>query len=253
MVDAGAATEAVERAGVSGASNCGGALASSSIIAVPTKQLKPIRTLSKSRGVFEELRQAIWSGDLAPGTPLREAHIAKQLHVSQVPVREALLQLEHLGLVVRVQDRGTTVTKLTRHEILQMMEVRCHLEVMAFRLAAKHLTDDVVLELKRHLRRMQEMVAEGDHVAVAEEDFAFHRTVWHASGNEVLEQTLERLCAAVYAFVSLKRAAAGETLKSAVKSHRKLLEDLLSRDEKRITAAVNEHINSTTIPDTVTD
>lgn len=238
---------------MSGAFNCRAPSASSSIIAVPTKELNPIRTLSKSRGVFEELRQAICSGDLAPGTPLREAHIAKQLNVSQVPVREALLQLEHLGLVVRVQDRGTTVTKLTRREIQQMMEVRRHLEVMAFHLAARHLTDDVALELKRHLRRMQEMVADGDHFAVAEEDFAFHRTVWRASGNEVLEQTLERLCVAMYAFVSLKRAAAGETLKSAVKSHRKLLEDLLSRDEKRITAAVNEHISSTTIPDTVAD
>jgi len=58
---------------------------------------------------------------------------------------------------------------------------------------------------------------------------------------------------AVYAFVSLKRAAAGENLKHTVISHRKLLEELLSRDEKRITAAVNEHISSTTLPDTVAD
>jgi len=98
---------------------------------VVTRELTPIRTLSKSREVFEQLCQAIWSGDLPPGTPLREAHIAKQLNVSQVPVREALLQLEHLGLVVRVPDRGTTVTKLTRAEIIQRMEVRRHLEEMA--------------------------------------------------------------------------------------------------------------------------
>ena len=66
-----------------------------------TQDLTPLRALSKSREVFERLRDAIWSGDLAPGTALREAHLAKQLNVSQVPVREALLQLEHLGLVVR--------------------------------------------------------------------------------------------------------------------------------------------------------
>jgi DNA-binding GntR family transcriptional regulator len=233
--------------------DCNITSSSSRIWPVPTKELTPIRTLSKSRGVFEELRQAIWSGDLAPGTPLREAHIAKQLNVSQVPVREALLQLEHLGLVVRVPDRGTTVTKLTRHEIGQLMEVRRHLEMMAFHLAAERLTDDVILELKKHLRRMQEQVADGDHFAVAEEDFAFHRTVWRASGNEVLEKTLERLCVAVYAFVSLKRHAAGETMKSAVKSHRKLLEELTSRDAKRITAAVNDHIISAVIPDTVVE
>jgi DNA-binding GntR family transcriptional regulator len=173
---------------------------------------------------------------------LREAHIAKQLSVSQVPVREALLQLEHLGLVVRVPDRGTTVTKLTRAEIIQMMEVRRHLEEMAFQLAATHLTPEIEAELRVHLRTMQVLVTKKDHFGVAEEDFSFHQTVWKASGNEVLEKTLERLCIAVYAFVSLKRHAAGETMKSAVKSHKKLLEALLSRDKKRITAGVNEHI-----------
>jgi DNA-binding GntR family transcriptional regulator len=220
---------------------------------MPLREMKPVRTLSKSQGVFEELRHAIYSGDLAPGTPLREAHIAKQLNVSQVPVREALLQLEHLGLVVRVPDRGTTVTKLTRAEITQMMEVRRHLELMAFRLAAANLTPPVVSELKSHLTRMQAFVSAQDHFAVAEEDFAFHRTVWKASRNEILEQTLERLCVAVYAFVSLKRHVAGETMKSAVKSHKKLLDALLSKDDARITAGVNEHIDSSVIPDTVAE
>ncbi len=207
-----------------------------------TRELTPIRTLSKSREVFEQLRQAIWSGDLPPGTPLREAHIAKQLNVSQVPVREALLQLEHLGLVVRVPDRGTTVTRLTRAEIIQMMEVRRHLEEMAFQLAAARLTPEIEAELRAQLRMMEALVAKKDHFGVAEKDFAFHRTVWKASGNQVLEKTLERLCIAVYAFVSLKRHAAGESMKSAVKSHRKLLEALLSRDKRRITAGVNEHL-----------
>jgi len=226
---------------------------SDKIDSMPLRELTPVRTLSKSQGVFEELRYAIYAGDLAPGTPLREAHIAKQLNVSQVPVREALLQLEHLGLVVRIPDRGTTVTRLTRSEITQMMEVRRHLEQMAFHLAAKNLTPAVIAELKSHLNKMQAFVSAQDHFAVAEEDFAFHRTVWKASGNEILEQTLERLCIAVYAFVSLKRHAAGETMKSAVKSHRKLLVALLSKDDKRITAGVNEHIDSSVIPDTVSE
>jgi len=209
---------------------------------VATRDLSPVRTLSKSREVFERLRDAIWSGDLAPGTALREAHLAKQLNVSQVPVREALLQLEHLGLVVRVPDRGTTVTKLTRSEIEQMMEVRRHLEQMAFQLAGSRISDAVEAELRAHLKNMGAAAAKNDHFAVAEEDFKFHQTVWKASGNEVLAKTLERLCIAVYAFVSLKRHAAGETMKSAVKSHRQLLEALLSKDARLIRKGVDEHL-----------
>jgi DNA-binding GntR family transcriptional regulator len=209
---------------------------------VATKELLPLRSLSKSREVFERLRDAIWSGDLAPGTPIRESHLAKQLNVSQVPVREALLQLEHLGLVVRVPDRGTTVTKLTRTEILQMMEVRRHLEELAFQLAAPRITKEAEAILRRHLTRMQDLVLKKDHFGVAEEDFGFHRTVWKASGNDVLEKTLERLCIAVYAFVSLKRHAAGETMKSAVRSHKLLLDALLSGDPQRIRVRVIEHL-----------
>lgn len=207
-----------------------------------TQELVPVRSLSKSREVFDRLRDAIWSGDLPPGTPLREAHLAKQLNVSQVPVREALLQLEHLGLVLRVPDRGTTVTKLTRTEILQMMEVRRHLEGLAFQLAAPRVTKEIAEELRGHVHRMEDLASKNDHFGVAEEDFSFHRAVWKVSGNDVLAKTLEHLCTAVYAFVSLKRHAAGETMKSAARSHKRLLDALLSRNEERIQTEVVKHL-----------
>ncbi len=209
---------------------------------MPIQSLAPLRSKSKSREVFERLRDAIWSGDLVPGTPLRESHLAKQLSVSQVPVREALLQLENLGLVVRVPDRGTTVTKLTRMEILQMMDVRRHLEAYAFQLAAPRVDKDVEAKLRAHLRRMEELVAQRDHFGVAEEDFSFHQAVWKASGNEVLEKTLQRLCISVYAFVSLQRRAAGEAMNLAVRGHTLLLDALLSRHQKRIRKAIDDHL-----------
>lgn len=209
---------------------------------VPAPTFTPVRSLSKSREVFERLRDAIWSGDLAPGTPLREAVLAKQLGVSQVPVREALLQLEHLGLVVRVPDRGTTVTRLTRTEIFQMMDVRRHLEVFAFQLAASRINEKVEKELRTRLENMERLVAKGDHFGVAEEDFRFHQTVWNASGNEVLAKTLEHLCFPVYAFVSMKRHAAGDMMNRPVRGHELLLEALLTGDAERIHTAINDHL-----------
>lgn len=209
---------------------------------VQTPSLTPVRSLSKSREVFERLRDAIWSGELAPGAPLREAVLAKQLGVSQVPVREALLQLEHLGLVVRVPDRGTTVTRLTRTEIFQMMDVRRHLEVFAFQLAASRINEKVEKELRTRLENMERLVVQGDHFGVAEEDFRFHQTVWSASGNDVLAKTLEHLCVPVYAFVSMKRHAAGDIMNSAVRGHQILLDALLTGDAERIRTAINDHL-----------
>lgn len=206
------------------------------------KSLSPLRSVSKSREVFQRLRDAIWTGELVPGMALRESHLAKQLSVSQVPVREALLQLEHLGLVVRVPDRGTTVTKLTRAQMVQMLDVRRHLEEYAFQLAAANIDDSVEAELREHLQRMKELVAAKDHFGVAEEDYKFHQTVWRASGNEALENTLTRLCVAVYAFLSMKRHSIGDAMQTAVKSHTKLLEALLTGKASEAKGAVRNHL-----------
>jgi DNA-binding GntR family transcriptional regulator len=218
------------------------------------QELAPIRSLSKSQEVFRRLRDSIWSGDLVPGTPLREAHIARQLNVSQVPVREALLQLEHLGLVVRVPDHGTTVTKLTRTEILEINEVRLHLEELAFRLAAIKMTPEIEAQLRQHLANMERLAAEGDMFGVAEEDFHFHQTVWRASGNSMLSHTLERLCTALYAFVSLQRHTAGEMVRSSAELHQHLLDLLLTGNQEAILAGIREHLEpSAVIPSSISD
>lgn len=215
-------------------------------------RISPVRNTSKSYEVFQKLRSAILSGELEPGTPLKEAHIARQLSVSQVPVREALLQLEHLGLVIRVPDKGTYVTKLTRAEMMQLIEVRCHLEDLAFRLAAKRMTPQIEAKIRERLAELQERINARDHLAVAEADLQFHEAVWEAAGNAVLKKTLEQLCTSVYAFVGLQRHAKGE--KFATVSHEILLEALLSRDSKLISKKIREHLNpETVIPPSVRD
>lgn len=215
-------------------------------------QISPIRNTSKSREVFQKLRSAILSGELQPGTSLREAHIAKQLSVSQVPVREALLQLEHLGLVVRIPDKGTYVTKLSRAEMLQLIEVRIHLEDLAFRLAAKNITPAIEAELRERLAHLQKCIKAKDHLAVAEADLKFHEAIWKASGNKVLEKALDRLCVSAYAFIGLQRQAKGEEFVTV--SHEILLEALLSHDSKLISKRIKEHLSPlTVIPKSVGD
>ena len=207
--------------------------------------LKPIRSLSKSKEVFNAVRSAILSGALQPGDALKEAHLARELHVSQVPVREALLQLEHLGLVVRIPDKGTTVTKLSRAEALELLEVRAHLEELAFCLAAKHLTEDAVKELRQCVADIEKEITGNNHYAAAEADLRFHSTVWKIAGNHVLERTLERLCSSVLAFVSLKRHSAKESLRETIGQHSTLLKVLEEGTPNEIVAAVREHINPT--------
>jgi DNA-binding GntR family transcriptional regulator len=217
------------------------------------KPFKPVRSISKSKEVFQTLREAILSGDLLPGDPLKEAHLARQLHVSQVPVREALLQLEHLGLVVRVPDRGTTVTKLSREGMIELLQVRAHLEELAFGLAMRRLTDDAIKDLRACIADLERKSAKNDYYGAAEADLRFHQTVWRYSGNRVLENTLERLCTSVMAFVSIQRHAAGESLGGdIVGRHNALLEALEKRNSRAVSAAIREHTNpANSVPSSV--
>jgi DNA-binding GntR family transcriptional regulator len=165
--------------------------------------------------------------------------------VSQVPVREALLRLEHLGLVVRVPDRGTHVTDLSLEEILDRIEVRTHLEELAFCLAAKHMTPEIEAELRSRLNELEKSSRTRNHFKVAEADLRFHEAVWRASGNRVLEQALDRLCVSLYAFVSLKRHEASEKL--SITSHRDLLVALLGGHAQAISRQIRSHLKPESI------
>jgi DNA-binding GntR family transcriptional regulator len=105
------------------------------------------RRVPISDQIAEAIRSMIIAGQLNPGERIVESRVAKQLGVGQPTVREALVALEHQGLVVRKANQGCVVTKLTRGEISQMLRVRGELETLAVELAVEHASDAEIEEL----------------------------------------------------------------------------------------------------------
>src|SRR5260370_35890666 len=89
-------------------------LMATSTIKARSPVLSPVKSASLRTLVVDSIREAILSGKLPPGTPLRAFLLARDLGVSQATVREPLLQLEHKGLVTNEPSTGIVVTKLTR-------------------------------------------------------------------------------------------------------------------------------------------
>src|SRR5688572_26285494 len=89
---------------------------SSSLPVVQPGALLPIERRALTDDVVTTLRKAILSGAFAPGDRLPEAATAAQLHVSRVPVREAMLQLEREGLLTFDQRGSASVRKLTAQD-----------------------------------------------------------------------------------------------------------------------------------------
>jgi DNA-binding GntR family transcriptional regulator len=95
------------------------------------------------------VEEAIVSGELPPGTVLRQEQLSERFSVSRTPVREALRRLAALGLVSFEPNRGVRVRTLSREELREAFLVRAELESLATELAAPKMTEDDLDELER--------------------------------------------------------------------------------------------------------
>src|ERR671924_2368233 len=96
-----------------------------------------IRHRTMAEAALDELREAIVLGELVPGTPLRLEDLAAALGMSISPIREAVRQLEALGLAEHVPHHGAKVVALDVDDLRELFEVRLALETRAVRGAAK--------------------------------------------------------------------------------------------------------------------
>ena len=137
--------------------------------------------------VLNAIRDAIFAGELNPGDKIIETFWAKELGVSQGPVREAIRDLEALGLVETVPFKGSRVRTLTEKDIRDNYSVRICLESKSIRDAIGQLPEQGLESLVRRLREILEemdgFAGQGDLRHFTECDAAFHRAIIDATGN----------------------------------------------------------------------
>ncbi|MBL8343469.1 MAG: GntR family transcriptional regulator [Rubrivivax sp.] len=139
------------------------------------------------------LVDAIATGRLAPGERLTQEDLARRLNVSRQPVLQALRLLKNDGLVEDAPGRGLQVAPLDEQVIARVYEVRGALDRLAARLAAAcRMPVDPQL-----LAEGRRAVAAHDIQAMIEADIAFHRGIYAASGNPLIEQAAQRYWAQV--------------------------------------------------------
>lgn len=106
-----------------------------------------------SERIARSLADRIISGEIAPGTRLRQDHIATEFGTSHVPVREAFRALQIQGLAESEPWRGFRVTEFDIAELREVAEMRASLEVLALRHAAPNLTRTLLADAERVTRR----------------------------------------------------------------------------------------------------
>jgi DNA-binding GntR family transcriptional regulator len=208
----------------------------------PKATFQPIKNNGslKDRTV-ELLTDAILSGRLKPGERLNESQLARDLHVSRAPVREALQQLQEQSLIVNIPRRGMFVVTLDDEDIQKINSLRVVLEAEALRLAQRNLTTPREKKLEQLLQAIEKMEPTLAKLSMRV-DFEFHRTIWSYSGNEYLEKVLTSLTAPLFAH-SVRTLQRSDKLRVVLDSHRPLFDFICSKTKETAEEVMLSHLS----------
>jgi DNA-binding GntR family transcriptional regulator len=212
----------------------------------------PRSTLSSM--AYGELRRAILSGRLAPGTHVSVRPLCEEFGLSATPVKAALTALEREGFLVLHPHRGFFVPEVDRDDMQELYELREVLDGIAARRAAA-LPDRVALvaRLRELLAAQTTEVAEQDLSGYGDLDVLFHQEILVAAGNGRLQHVAEnmigqlRLGRATSARVPGRPNAAlvehGEIIAAIEAGRQHQAERLARRHVRRSANALDRHLS----------
>jgi DNA-binding GntR family transcriptional regulator len=200
----------------------------------------PIRAERTADVVARRIAQAILSGELPPGTRLREENLARSFSVSRTPVREALILLSASGLAHVEPNRGATVLQLTADDVSEVYHLRAVLEAESAAMAAGRITPEVAALLFKICDRMGEL-----HESPASEQLAadtqFHYTIAEASGSPRLHALVRQVSAIPEAYRSAIPYT-GADMGEAERQHRTIAEAIRLQDHARARRLMRSHV-----------
>ena len=194
--------------------------------------------------VYREIRSAIAATNLyeiaEADLRLDERELAARLGVSRTPVREALLRLEHEGLVRTAPRRGFAIARKTKAELLEIILVWAALESMAARLVAQRATSEAIGSLRAIFAQF-----DGERIAAhldeySEANLHFHQRIIDLSGCETLRRTAEGILVHVR---SIRHRTIGENkrFERSIVDHMNIIESLEARDADLAERLVRDH------------
>jgi DNA-binding GntR family transcriptional regulator len=193
--------------------------------------------------VYNVLLEAIVNQEFKPGAQISIDSLAKQLQMSNTPVREALMRAKGERLVEQKTNHGFVVAGiLTPVALREMFEVRHLLEVHAANAAV--ITDEAVQELTRLVQQMSSATDGAVYVDFKEFlalDHQFHRILVGLANNSFLLKAWEDL----HVHLHLSRLYTGVGLidrDDALKEHRGILAAIRKLDKNQVAMLLSQHI-----------
>jgi DNA-binding GntR family transcriptional regulator len=181
------------------------------------------RPPSLGEHVVDSLREMILNGEFEEGAQLRQDTLAAALHVSRIPVREALRQLEAEGLVTFFAHRGAVVAKLSLEEIRELFDVRALLERDLLQRAIPNLGTQDIVRAQEVLEAFEKAFAAGEVRVWGQMNWRFHAALYQPANRPLTMSVVRNLSTRVDRYLRLHLQIGG-AIERARTDHRRLLE-----------------------------
>jgi len=203
--------------------------------------IKPLKTKTVQRTVYETVREAILTNELKPGDPISIQDIAQGLNVSAMPVREALRQLEALGLVRFASPRKIVISKLSVEDLKEFYWIRISLEVRCLELNFTYLRENRLPDLRElHVEMCKEEVTHVEWIPLNRE---FHMVLYGTENSKVLKEAMNWLWNSVAPYLYLYAQDRGVLIR-ANEGHEDIIEGIAKGDIASAKDSLRRHLET---------
>lgn len=197
--------------------------------------------LDRQRRLADMIEEEIVLGWLQPRERLVEEELAARFGVKRHIVREAIFELERIGLAERIPHKGAVVRMLQAGEVAQIYSVREVIEALAAEQIPLPADPALLAALSEIQARHTAAVAAGDPRAAFRANMHFHETLFGGCGNPYLAETIRGFAQKVHGARSLT-AADPDYLARSRDEHLAMIEALRNGDRKTLVALCRSHL-----------
>jgi DNA-binding GntR family transcriptional regulator len=189
--------------------------------------------------VRDYLRDAIIQRKIKPQERLIETRIAKELGVSQAPVREAIRELEMIGFIDTIAYSGSYVHSFTKQEIRDNYKIRALLEIYAIKEAIKNLDAEEMQKIEQAFMELKQSYRLHDAKKNTESDIEFHHEIIRATRIKMLERAWHMLNMSQWTF--LTTSSGKYPINQFEQMHEDLFYSIRDRDVEKACRLCQEH------------
>lgn len=189
--------------------------------------------------VYEALRHDILTCNLMPGAEIREAELAVRFEVSKSPVRDALISLEHEGLIITTPRQGYRVAPVSISDMLDMFHLRAALERANMERIIRNASDEQLQELDQFKNFHRDQWPDG----FIGYNKKFHRLLAELGGNPRMRDQLIDLIDLMERAVQISVSNVDHgTPEALVAEHREIINVIQSRSIKTAQRLAEQHV-----------